>query len=143
MEFFWHKRRWWCREPKCPRKSFTESIPQIPAGARVTARLRDAGSTVIQAARDLHLSWPTVMGAFRTSAREVTGAPLPEVRVLGIDETRRGKTKWEQEPDSGKWHLVRDRWHTGFVDALAPAGCSARSRAAPSPTSWPGSPPHR
>ncbi|MFJ9483064.1 ISL3 family transposase [Streptomyces mirabilis] len=130
LEFFWHKRRWWCREPKCPRKSFTESIAQIPAGARVTARLReaaghrvrDAGSTVIQAARDLHLSWPTVMDAFRTSAREVIDAPLPEVKVLGIDETRRGKTKWEQDPDSGKWHLVRDRWHTGFVDALGTGG---------------------
>ncbi|MEU6341936.1 helix-turn-helix domain-containing protein [Streptomyces sp. NPDC046977] len=100
-EFFRRKRRWWCREPKCSRKSFTESVAQIPAGARGTTRLRqaagprmrDAGSTVVQAARDLHLSWPTVMDAFRTSAREVTGAPLPEVDVLGIDETRRGKTK--------------------------------------------------
>jgi hypothetical protein len=86
LEFFWHhQRRWWCREAKCPRKLFTESIAQIPAGARVTARLReaagrrvrDAGSTVIQAARDLHLSWPTVMSAFRASAREVTGARCP------------------------------------------------------------------
>ena len=38
LEFFWHKRRWRCREPKCLRKSFTESIAQIPAGARVTTR---------------------------------------------------------------------------------------------------------
>ncbi|WP_369265740.1 helix-turn-helix domain-containing protein [Streptomyces sp. R35] len=76
LEFRWHKRRWWCREAGCPRRSFSEQIPQIPAGARLTARLRDtagrrirdAGSTVIQAARDLHLSWPTVMEAFRTPA---------------------------------------------------------------------------
>ncbi|MFD8222123.1 transposase family protein [Streptomyces sp. NPDC059697] len=82
LKFRWHKRRWWCREAGCPRRSFTEQIPQIPAGARLTARLRgeagcrirDAGSTVIQAARDLHLSWPTVMEAFRTHAREVTSA---------------------------------------------------------------------
>ncbi|MFF3876601.1 ISL3 family transposase [Streptomyces sp. NPDC001978] len=130
MEFFWHKRRWWCGEPACPRKSFTESLPQIPAGARITERLRaaagrrvrDAGSTVIQAARDLHLSWSTVMAAFTVQAREVTGAPLPEVRVLGIDETRRGRTKWEQDAETGKWRLVRDRWHTGFVDALGAGG---------------------
>ncbi|MET8956806.1 transposase [Streptomyces sp. NPDC004533] len=130
LVLLWHKRRWWCREPKCPRKSFTESVAQIPPGARITARLRqaagrrvrDAGSTVIQAARDLHLSWPTVMGAFRTSAREVVDAPLPEVKVLGVDETRRGKTKWEQDPESGKWRLMRDRWHTGFVDALGHGG---------------------
>jgi transposase len=130
LEFLWHKRRWWCREPACPRKSFTEQIPQIPAGARLTTRLRaaagcrvrDAGSTVVQAARDLHLSWPTVMNAFRTAAREVIEAPLPEVEVLGIDETRRGRTRWEQDPDTGKWKLTRDRWHTGFVDALGTGG---------------------
>jgi hypothetical protein len=130
LESFWHKRRWWCREPTCPRKSFTESIAQIPAGTRITTRLReaagrrvrDAGSTVIQAARDLHLSWPTVMGAFRTSAREVVDAPLPEVKVLGVDETRRAGQRWEQDPDSGKWHLTRDRWHTGFVDAAGHGG---------------------
>jgi transposase len=84
--------------------------------------VRDAGSTVIQAARDLHLSWPTVMDAFRTQACEVVEAPLPEVEVLGIDETRRGRPDWEQDPDTGKWHLVRDRWHTGFVDALGTGG---------------------
>lgn len=125
LESFWHKRRWWCREPTCPRKSFTESIAQIPAGTRITTRLReaagrrvrDAGSTVIQAARDLHLSWPTVMGAFRTSAREVVDAPLPEVKVLGVDETRRGRTKvgagprqWQVAPDPGPVaHRVRRR----------------------------------
>ncbi|HKT05378.1 MAG TPA: ISL3 family transposase [Rugosimonospora sp.] len=130
LEFVWHKRRWWCREPACPRKSFTEQIPQIPAGARLTGRLRstagrrirDAGSTVVQAARDLQLSWPTVMDAFRTVAHEVVEAPLPEVGVLGIDETRRGKTRWEQDPETGKWQLTRDRWHTGFVDALGVGG---------------------
>ncbi|MBP2056148.1 transposase [Streptomyces griseochromogenes] len=130
LESFWHKRCWWCREPACPRKSFTESIARIPAGAWVTARLReaagrrvrDAGSTVIQAARDLHLSWPTVMSAFRASAREVVDAPLPEQKLLGVDETRWGKTKWEQVPDGGKWRVTRDRWHTGFVDALGHGG---------------------
>ncbi|MFF4276869.1 helix-turn-helix domain-containing protein [Streptomyces sp. NPDC001536] len=104
LEFVWHKRRWWCRETACPRRSFTERIEQIPAGARITGRLRaasgrrvrDAGSTVIQAARDLHLSWPTLMGSFRAAAREDVEAPPPEVEVLGMDETRRGKPRWEE-----------------------------------------------
>ncbi|MER5903407.1 ISL3 family transposase [Streptomyces mirabilis] len=130
LEFRWHKRRWWCREAGCPRRSFTEQIPQIPAGARLTARLRgaagrrirDAGPTVIQAARDLHLSWPTVMEAFRTQARDVAEAPLPQVTVLGIDETRRGRPRWERDADTGKWRLTRDRWHTGFVDAAGHGG---------------------
>ncbi|MGW7244480.1 helix-turn-helix domain-containing protein [Streptomyces sp. NPDC054804] len=107
----------------------TEQIPQIPAGAPLTGRLRsaagrrirDTGSTVIQAARDLHLSWPTVMDAFK-AARQFVEAPLPEVEVLGIDETRRGRPRWEQDPDSSKWQLTRDRWHTGFLDALGAGG---------------------
>ena len=110
LEFRRHKRRWWCREAGCPRRSFTEQIPQIPADARLTARLRDtagrrirdAGSTVIQAARDLRLSWPTVMEAFRRQARDVTEAPLPQVTVRGIDETRRGRPSWEQDAETGK-----------------------------------------
>ncbi|MFF6984663.1 transposase family protein [Streptomyces sp. NPDC008343] len=130
LAFRWHNRRWWCREAGCPRRSFTERIPQIPAGARLTARLRgaagrrirDAGSTVIQAARDLHLSWPTVMEGFRTQARGVTEAPLPQVAVLGIDETRRGRPRGERDTETGKWRLTQDRWHTGFVDALGHGG---------------------
>src|SRR4051794_19107350 len=38
----WHKRRWVCRERRCPRGSFTEQIPQVGAGMRTTARLRRA-----------------------------------------------------------------------------------------------------
>lgn len=99
LELVWHKRRWYCTEPACPRKSFTEQVRQVPARARITTRLRqaagrrvrDAASTVVQAGRDLGLSWPTVMDAFRTAAREVTEAPLEPVTVLGIDETRRGR----------------------------------------------------
>ncbi|WP_432043637.1 transposase family protein [Streptomyces cadmiisoli] len=134
MEFSWYKRRWWCRGPKCPRESFTESPAQTPAGARITTRLRqgagsrvrDAVFTVIQAARDLHLSWPTVMGAFRTTPHEAVAAPLPEVEVMGIDQARRGKTKWERDRDSGKWRLTRDRWHTVSVDALGQDGLLGR-----------------
>ncbi|MGI5518597.1 ISL3 family transposase [Streptomyces sp. CA-106131] len=130
LELAWLKRRWYCHEPDCARKSFTEQVPQIPAGARITARLRraaalrvrDAGSTVVQAARDLHVSWQAVMSAFRTASREVTEAELPGVEALGVDETRRGRPRWEQDPDTGKWQLTRDRWHTGFVDAFGTGG---------------------
>ncbi|MEY9835520.1 transposase family protein, partial [Streptacidiphilus sp. EB103A] len=130
LELVWHKRRWYCREPPCPTVSFTEQVRQVPARARITGRLRaaagsrvcDTGSTVVQAARDLHLSWPTVMEAFRTAATQVTAAPLPPVQVLGIDETRRGRRQWRQDPDSGRWEPVADQWHTGFVDASGVQG---------------------
>lgn len=52
------------------------------------------------AAQDLPLSWPTVMEALRTQARDVTQAPLPQVTVLGIDETRRGRPSWEQDAEA-------------------------------------------
>lgn len=42
------------------------------------------------------------MRAFRTSAREVVDVPLPEVKVLGVDETRRGRTKWSRTPTAAK-----------------------------------------
>ncbi|MFJ1604519.1 transposase [Streptomyces sp. NPDC088253] len=146
LEFRWHKRRWFCREAGCARRSFTEQIAQIPAGARLTARLRsaagrrvrDAGSTVLQAARDLYLSWPIVMNAFRIRAREVTDAPLPEAEVLGIDETRRGRPRWEQDPTTDKRLLVRNRWHTGFVDARGNGGLLGQieGRAAADVLAW-------
>lgn len=130
LQVVWHKRRWYCTEPLCPRKSFTEQVRQVPAGARITQRLRqaagrrvsDAGSTVVQAARDLRLSWPTVMDAFRTAGQEVTDVALEPVAVLGIDETRRGRTQWRQDPTTGRWEPVADRWHTGFVDAFGVQG---------------------
>ncbi|GAB2954114.1 ISL3-like element ISMsm4 family transposase [Streptomyces pseudoechinosporeus] len=128
LELVWHKRRWWCDESGCPRRSFTEQVPQIPARCRLTERLRqaagravrDAGVTVVQAAREWKVSWPVVMEAFRTAATAVTEAPLPDIEVLGIDETRRGRARWEKDPQTGKWSAAADRWHTGFVDA---AGC--------------------
>lgn len=44
----WSKRRWLCTEILCGRKSFTESVPQIPARARITVRLRaEAGARVV------------------------------------------------------------------------------------------------
>ena len=130
LELVWRKRRWYCREPLCPTTSFTEQVRQVPARAWITRRLHaaagrrvcDAGSKVIQAARDLHLSWPTVMEAFRTAGTEVTTAALEPVEVLGIDETRRGRTQWRHDPDTHRWERLADQWHTGFVDAFGVQG---------------------
>src|SRR5512142_1541996 len=72
----WVKRRWECRVAACPRKTFIESLPAIPARCRVTERLRDhagwlvaeGGRTVAQAARECGLSWPVAHQAFAASA---------------------------------------------------------------------------
>lgn len=130
VRLVWHKRRWRCRERKCPRVSFTESLPGIPARARLTARLRrevgaaaaDRFSCVKSAAGHYAVSWPIANRALLAHIAVPLAEPLPTVRVLGIDETRRGKPVWEQDPETGKWRVAHDRWHTGIVDAVGSCG---------------------
>ncbi len=45
----WVKRRWDCREPSSPRKSFTGSLPGIPPRCRLTARLREHAAALVAA----------------------------------------------------------------------------------------------
>lgn len=103
LRLVWVKRRWYCQEPLCAKRSFTESLPAVPARARLTTRLREqAGrlvvdgicATVVASARHLALSWPTVMDAARGVAAPLTDTASPPVDVLGIDETRRGRPRW-------------------------------------------------
>ncbi|MEV3927270.1 ISL3 family transposase [Actinomadura coerulea] len=126
----WHKRRWMCRETACALATFTEQVPQIPARARITGRLRervgrdvtDGGRTVVQAGRDHGLSWPVVHRAFVAYAAKVLPEDPPDTSVLGVDETRRGKAVWRRDEGTGAWVLVADCWHVGFVDAAGHAG---------------------
>lgn len=73
LEFRWHKRRCWCREADCPRRSFTEQIPQIPAGARLTARLRDtAGRRIRDAGSTVSTSGPYEPSASRDEPGQIS-----------------------------------------------------------------------
>ncbi|MDJ0363181.1 transposase [Rhodococcus sp. H29-C3] len=118
----WNKTRWWCRADDCTRGSFTETIPQVPHRARITRRLStQIGAAIGDAARSVaevkaahHVSWPTAHRAFIEHAEKLLADPLP-TRVLGIDETRRGKPMWEYCKEAGRWARV-DPWDTGFVD---------------------------
>jgi len=126
----WRKRRWRCRESGCARSSFTESIPQVPSRARVTGRLRDAagaavavgGRTITAVGRDMAVSWPVVSAAFTERATAMLPAEPEPVRVLGIDETRRGRPRFAPNPDTGLSEQVTDRWHTGFTDLTGGQG---------------------
>jgi len=55
--------------------------------------------------------------AFIAHVEPALAVPIPPVRVLGIDETRRGKPQWGQDPVTGRWTVVHDWWHTAVVDA--------------------------
>src|SRR5512135_1990898 len=103
MELVWRKRRWYCHESSCGRKSFTESTPAVPPGARITTRLREhAGdlvvdglcATVAAAGRMTGVSWPTAMDAVRAAAERVLDEAPDPVQVLGVDEVRRGRPRW-------------------------------------------------
>lgn len=107
LRLVWHKRRWHCDQPECARVSFTESIPAVPARARLTGRLRSfAGdlvgdgicATVSAAGRAVGLSWPTTMDAVRAQAGALADDDPAPVDVLGIDEVRRGRPRW-RAPD--------------------------------------------
>ena len=142
MELVWRKRRWYCREPLCGRKSFTESMPAVPAGARITTRLRKhAGdlvvdglcATVAARGRMTGVSWPTAMDAVRAAAEPVLDEAPGPVEVLGVDELRRGRPRWRPaqpapppipapEPPSRRSGCARD----GCPRAGHPgAGCPA------------------
>jgi transposase len=118
----WNKVRWRCREDHCERGSFTEAITQVPTRARSTLRLRvqmakavgDAARSVAEVAQAHGVSWPTAHRAFIAYAKTALTEPAPTA-VLGIDETRRGKPRWERAAETGRWVRV-DPWDTGFVD---------------------------
>ncbi|MEO3858003.1 transposase [Acrocarpospora sp. B8E8] len=55
------------------------------------------------------------------AVRSVTGA-LPPVRVLGIDDHRRGRPLYHRDPASGKWVADADRWQSVFVDSAGGRG---------------------
>ncbi len=57
---------------------------------------------------------------FVAHAEAVLAEPQP-TPVLGIDETRRGKPRWERCAATGRWVRV-DPWDTGFVDLAGDQG---------------------
>ncbi|MGW7575084.1 hypothetical protein [Streptomyces sp. NPDC054765] len=77
---------------------------------------------MVQAGRDLGLSWPIVQHCIEDYAAKIPPEDPPAASAIGIDETRRGKPVWKQNPSTGKWELVTDAWHIGFVDAIGGRG---------------------
>jgi hypothetical protein len=105
-------------------------VPQVPARTRITTRLRqaagaavaDGNRTIVQAARDLGLSWPVVHAAFTAHAAAVLPIEPEPVTVLGIDEVRRGKPRWSFDEVTQSWTIIVDRWHIGFCDLIGGQG---------------------
>jgi transposase len=122
----WHKIQYICQESACARKAFTEQIEEVPAGARVTGRLRrhvagriGEGLPVSVAGEGL-LGWPAAHDAFVAAVVEQLPDPEP-VQVLGIDETRRGKPRWTRA-ESGEGWVKLETFETNFVDLAGTQG---------------------
>jgi len=106
----WCKRKWLCTNISCERKSFTESTPSVPPRARVTARARsemalavlDDNRSVAAVAAANGCTWNTCHRAVEVTADPLLDTEPEPITVLGIDETRRGKAKYEMCPDTGK-----------------------------------------
>jgi transposase len=130
----WHKRKWHCRVPECERKVFTEALPEdIPARARITTRARRAVAVSIGdhcrpvsgVAAECGMDWNIAHDAFVAYAEEVLPDAPPPVRVLGLDETRRGKGRYEVVTSTGVKVWV-DRFDTGLVDLDGTGGLFAQ-----------------
>ena len=112
---------------------FTEAVPGVLARARVTPRAKaematevlDEDRSVAAVASDYRCGWHTVHDHVITVADAVLEAEPAPVAVLGIDETRRGKAKWDTDPDTGKRIWV-DRWDAGLVDITGDQGLLAQ-----------------
>jgi transposase len=130
LRLVWLKYRRTCPDPACPVGSFTESLPQVPPRGRLTVRLRDhtgalvagQGLTPAQAAELTGVSWPTAHAAFAEQADPLLERPPDPVAHLGIDEHRRGRPRWEKDPDTGTYVQVKDQWHTCFADLSGDQG---------------------
>ncbi len=138
----WHKVQYACREKRCVRKAFTEQTAEVPAGARLTGRLRrhvaatvGDGAAVSTACAGL-MSWPIAHVAWARHADAALTEPEP-VEVLGVDETRRGRPRWVQDEVTNKWRLT-ERFETNFVDLAGPQGLlgQASGRTKVNVTAW-------
>jgi transposase len=93
----WVKRVWRCHEPRCPKRTWTETSLAIRPRAGWTERARveacrrvgELGQTVAAVAAEFGVGWATVMAAVREYGEPLVEDParLDGVHMLGVDET--------------------------------------------------------
>ena len=118
----WAKRRWFCLEPACARRTFWEATDQVPYRARSTTRLRDqvvsavltSGRAASEVARAHGVSWWLVQSALAAAAVVLPAAEDVPVTRLGIDEHRYRSVRWFRT-DEGAWRRF-EPWMTTLVD---------------------------
>ena len=98
VQLVWRKRRWRCREARCPTGVWSEEHSALPARAKLTTRavqwavqtLRWDDSTGSALARQLRVDWHTLMNAIRAlSEKELDSEPARAARLSGVNTPRR------------------------------------------------------
>lgn len=118
----WNKRIWRCREPRCPKVSWSETHPQlrsrrvltVRAAEEIAATLAGSAVAVTREAVRFGVSWATAWAAFaRRAAPAVTAhhRDLAPPKALGVDETSVKRR--------GPGIRFGDRWCTSIVDVGA------------------------
>lgn len=123
VEVLWRKRRFFCDESECPRKTFAEATPQVPAFSRSTARLRTAlvdavirsGRSATEAATAFGVSWWLVQRALNTAVLELSDVDTLSPVMLGIDEHRYRSVRFFQNPTTKAWTRY-EPWMSTIVD---------------------------
>jgi transposase len=112
----WRKKRWICGNQECGRKTFTESLPAVPARARLTSRLRTRLGEAI--GDDL---MPAATAGCRYGVSDRTAAlaftAYAEAQLAGLDEQQEpGEAAGIDEFRRGAPGQARDQWFTHLVD---------------------------
>jgi transposase len=97
VTLIWVKRVWRCAQPRCPRRTWTETSELIRARASLTERARaeacrrvgEDGHDVAAVAVEYGVGWHTIMRAVDDHGRPLIDdrARLAGVRAVGVDET--------------------------------------------------------
>lgn len=126
VDLWWAKRRWFCDQTGCARRTFSEATVQVPAYARSTTRLRAelvaaviaSGRAGSETARAHRVSWWLVSDAVTAAAVVLPEVDEVVVRRLGVDEHRYRSVRWFRDPGSGGgggWRRF-EPWMSTFVD---------------------------
>jgi transposase len=123
VDLVWVKRRWFCDQARCPRRTFSEVTDQVPAFARSTARLCQAlvaavvvsGRAASEVARAHRVSWWLVQSMLSAAADLIGDPDRTAVRRLGVDEHRYRSVRFFRD-QSGGWRRY-EPWMTTLVDA--------------------------
>ena len=96
-----------------------------PGKRQAAQAIGDHGRPVSGVAAEFGMDWRIAPEAFIAHPGDVLSEAPPPLRVLGVDETRRGKAHWEIDPAT-RQRVGVDRFDTRLVDLAGEGGLFAQ-----------------